>query len=313
MSIILAYVAYLFANRIGVSPVMAVVSAGLFHKRTERVIKARTRLSEQAVWDTLIFFLTGLIFIVIGLQFQTYLHKVNYLFPSTLVLLSVTAIASIVLIRLLLVSATVYLNHILRYFSRPGARAHVVWQEILISSWSGMRGLVSLALAIALPLVLPNGSAFPYRNLIIFLTIITILFTLLIQGLTLPLLVKFLRMESTDTLFAKEAVKIYRTLTKKAIKHINALESNTHICSNNAKKLVNSYYSRRLLQFKVTYETTCDTHEVGQEAEVLLSRILSYERNVLHQMRTKKRISEEIYLHILKKIDQDEVGFASYK
>ncbi len=72
MSIILAYVSYLFADRIGVSGVLAVFAAGLFHKRTERTIKARTRLSEKSVWDTLVFFLNGLIFIVIGMQFPDF-------------------------------------------------------------------------------------------------------------------------------------------------------------------------------------------------------------------------------------------------
>ena len=80
-----------------------------------------------------------------------------------------------------------------------------------------------------------------------------------------------------------------------------------------AKKLVDNYYANRLLQFKVSYETECDTHEVGHEAESLLAKILDYERKLLYKMRANEEVSEEVYIRILSKIDRDQVGFASYK
>ncbi len=86
---------------------------------------------------------------------------------------------------------------------------------MIISSWSGMRGLVSLALALALPIMLPDTTPFPYRDLIIFLIIIAILFTLPVQGLTLPYLVKLLKSEKSDGAFIKESSKIYCRLTKR--------------------------------------------------------------------------------------------------
>lgn len=313
MSLILAYVAYLFAERIGVSGVLAVVAAGLFHKRTERTIKARTRLSEKSVWDTLIFFLNGLIFIVIGMQFPTFLQKVNYLPTSELVIFSVATILVLIALRFIWVALTIYFSSHLSRFKKKSLQSKFAWGDVFISSWSGMRGLVSLALAIALPSYLAGTNPFPFRNLIILLTIIVILFTLVVQGLTLPYLIKFLGVEKSDTAMLKESTKIYRRLTKQAIQHISEMESQEHICSEAATKLVNSYYANRLLQFKVSYETECDTHEVGHEAEVLLSKILEYERNLLHEMRAQGKISEEVYIRILTKIDRDEVGFGSYK
>ena len=313
MSLILAYVAYLFADRIGVSGVLAVVTAGLFHKRTERAIKARTRLSEKSVWDTLIFFLNGLIFIVIGMQFPTYLQKVNYLPAGQLALFSAVTIVVLIGMRFLWVTMTLYISSQLSRLRKKSGRRAFSWSEVLISSWSGMRGLVSLALAIALPTYLAGVNPFPFRDLIIFLTIIVILFTLVVQGLTLPYLIKFLGAEKSDRLLLKEVNKIYHRLTKDAIQHIHDMESQKHICSEAANKLVNNYYTNRLLRFKVTYETECDTHEVGQEAELLLGKILEYERNILHNLRIKGEISEEAYIRILTKIDRDEVGFGSYK
>ena len=178
-----------------------------------------------------------------------------------------------------------------------------------------MRGLVSLALAIALPTYLSETTPFPNRDLIVFLTIITILFTLLAQGLTLPLLIKLLHAEKSDALIIKAATKIYRKITKEAVEHIGQLEigRGKHVCMVNAKKLVENYYANRLLQFKMSYETDCTDHEVWQEAEKLLAKILDYERSLLHQLSEEHRIAEEVHIRILSKIDRDEVGFASYK
>lgn len=314
MSLILAYVAYLFASRIGVSGVLAVVAAGLFHKRTEHTIKARTRLSEKSVWDTFIFFLNGLIFIIIGMQFPSFLHKVSYLPASQLALFSVIIIVILLLLRFIWVTLTTYLSTRIAKFRKSKSQStEFSWREVLISSCAGMRGLVSLALAIALPISISNTEPFPSLNLIVFLTIIVILFTLVVQGLMLPYLIKFLKLEKTDISTIKEATKIYRKLTKDAITHIGRLEETKHVCSVAAKKLVDNYYTNRLLQFKISYETECDTHEVGHEAESLLAKILDYERKLLYQMRSHGEISEEVYIRILSKIDRDQVGFASYK
>lgn len=306
MSIILAYVSFLFAERIGASGVLATVAAGLFHKRTERTIKARTRLSEKSVWDTLIFFLNGLIFIVIGMQFPKYLGKVSYLPKSQLLIFSLTTIVTLILLRFLWVIATAFL---VNYFFQRKHNHYFSLTEVVISSWSGMRGLVSLALAVALPVTLPQNISFPNRDLVIFLTIITILFTLLVQGLSLPYLVKLLKAEKSDITLIKESTKIYRKLTKEAIEHMNRLQVTKHINSKNAKELVNTYYANRLLQFKITYEAQ-DVHKVSHEAKALLTKVLNYERSRLHNLRSKGKISEEVYIRILSKIDRDEVGFS---
>lgn len=314
MSLILAYVAYLFANRIGVSSVLAVVAAGLFHKRTERTIKAKTRLSEKSVWDTLIFFLNGLIFIVIGMQFPMSLVKVNYLPVSSLILFSIIIIVTLILLRFVWVTFTAFLSSLLARLRKrkkiPGAKFS--WREVLISSWAGMRGLVSLALAIALPVSLSAIQPFPYRDLIIFLTIVTILFTLIIQGLTLPYLIKFLNAEKSDMATFKKVTKFYRRLTEEAIEQIDELIDPKDPSSIAAKKLVDNYYKNRLFRFKIPYESESDSREVIHTAEKLLAKMLGHERKLLHQMRTDSEISEEIYMRILSKIDRDEVGFSSY-
>ena len=311
MSIILAYVAYLFADRIGVSGVLATVTAGLYHKSTERAIRARTRLSEKSVWDTMIFFLNGLIFIVIGMQFPSFLRKVSSIPLSSLVFFSGVTIVTLVMLRFVWVALTAIFKQWLS--STPKKRENLFsWSEVTISSWSGMRGLVSLALAIALPEVLSTNIPLPYRNLIIFLTIITILFTVLVQGLTLPILVKLSKLERSDAITIKEANKVYRRLTTDSIAHMERIDKTEHEYSEEAKQLVNNYYKNRLSYFSIEYETADQLQGIGLEAEKLLTTILEYERNLLHTLRQNKQISEEVHMRILSKIDRDEVGFNSY-
>jgi len=312
MSLILAYVAYMFADRVGVSGVLAVVTAGLYHKKTERKIEARTRLSEKTVWDTLIFFLNGILFISIGVQFPTYLKKVSYLPTFDLILFSFITILALLLLRLAWVSLTTYIPYL--FTQRKGSeKPSFPYKKVLIVSWSGMRGLVSLALATALPEMLSTTEVFPFRNLIVFLTLMTILFTLIVQGLTLPLLIKSLGAGKDDRKELRKITDIYRKLTKKAIDNMHSMIDLDNKYSPAAKKLVGNYYANRLIQFTATYETNMDVHEVGNEAESLLAKILQYERDELLKMLKKEKISDEIYIRILRKLDRDQVGFASYR
>ena len=173
-----------------------------------------------------------------------------------------------------------------------------------------MRGLVSLALAIALPTIISETRIFPYRNLIIFLTLMTILFTLLVQGLTLPLLIRYLKAGKDSKRELRRISSIHQKLTKKAIDNMKNIEGNY---STAAKKLVKNYYGNRLLQFTMDYETEVDAHVIGSEASALLNKILQYERNELSKMLKKQKISDEVFMRVLRKIDRDEVGFASYR
>jgi len=312
MSLILAYVAYMFADRVGVSGVLAVVAAGLFHKKTEQKIEARTRLSEKTVWDTLIFFLNGILFITIGIQFPSYLKKVAYLPTVDLILFSFITILALLLLRLTWVALTTYIPYLFVH-EKNKEKPEFPYKKVFIISWSGMRGLVSLALAIALPELLSATQAFPFRNLIIFLTFMTILFTLIVQGLTLPFLIKILDAGKDDRRELRRITNIYQKLTKKAIENMSSMDNLEHKYSPIAKKLVENYYANRLIQFTANYEAKTDVHEVGAEAESLLGKILQYERDELLKMRNKEKISQEIYIRILRKLDRDEVGFASYR
>jgi monovalent cation/hydrogen antiporter len=301
MSLILAYVAYWFAEKVGASGVLAVVAAGLYHKKTERSVSAGIRLAEKTVWDTLIFFLNGLIFMSIGSEFSLYLHSVNDLPLSKLLLFSMATLMSLFLLRLIWVPITIAIDQY-RWQRRTGRRESlsIPWKKSLIVSWAGMRGLVSLALATALPTLPVVVAQLPGRDLIVFLTIITILFTLLVQGLTLQPLIKRLGISKNHEVELKKMHDIYQQLTEKALHHINTGEMlPAHDFADHAKEMMKTHYKNRL------------HHPLPDES--LLMRMLQFERDLLAKMREEGEISEEVYLKILLKLDRDEVSFSSYK
>ncbi len=313
MSLILAYVSYIVAEKFQVSGVLAVVAAGLFHRHTERHVHARTRLKEKSAWDTYIFFLNGLVFTVIGLQFPLYLKKVSYLPLTQLILFPLATISIIILLRFVWTAGTQYLSMKIAILTKRKKTQHQTfsWRDIIISTWSGMRGIVSLALALALPLQLSQTNAFPNRELIIFLTIITILFTLIVQGLTLPWLVRKLKVEKDDDKALHETTTVFKQLTKLAIEYVAHAHDKTFVCSKEAKRMVDEYYASRLLQFRLAKDSKHEQHELNRAAEKLLTKSLEYERQTLHKMLAQGKVSEEAYARILSKLDREEVGFAA--
>ncbi len=196
------FVTYLIAEDIHVSGVIAVVTLGLTIARfSNKVFSDHLKKRSKSIWDIIIFMLNGLIFILIGLQLPIVLRNISkqQLLPYIGYAFIITIIA------LVLRMSRVFFQKInlQRSFKKGGRRkveptALLNFKDSLIISWSGMRGIVSLAIAIALPERLANGHPFPERSEIIFISIMVVLFTIIGQGLTLPWLVKRLRVLSPD-------------------------------------------------------------------------------------------------------------------
>jgi Na+/H+ antiporter len=187
------FVTYLIAEDLHVSGVIAVVVLGLSIARfSNKVFPADLKRQSKSFWDIIIFLLNGLIFILIGLQFPLVIKSIDksQVWPYVGYAFAITIIA------LALRMARVFLQRInLQRAFQTGKHkitedALLDFKSSLIISWSGMRGIVSLAIAIGLPTTLADGSPFPQRNAIIFISVVVVLFTLIGQGLTLPWLVK---------------------------------------------------------------------------------------------------------------------------
>lgn len=200
-TLLMPFVTYLIAEELHVSGVIAVVMLGIGMSRfSNMVFPDDLKQQSRAIWDIIIFLLNGLIFILIGLEFPHVVKSID----SDLILPYIGYAFIITIAALVLRMARVFLQRVnlLRAF-QSGKRmikeeALISFQDSIIISWSGMRGIVSLAIAIGLPVMLDNGQPFPQRNAVIFISVVVVLFTLIGQGLTLPWIVKQLKGRNID-------------------------------------------------------------------------------------------------------------------
>jgi CPA1 family monovalent cation:H+ antiporter len=201
--LLMPLVAYLMAEELHVSGVIAVVTLGLGVARiSNKVFPEKLKQESKTIWDVIIFLLNGLIFIILGLALP---RVAKYIDNSQF--LPYTGYAFIIwLVALVLRTARVFLQQVnlQRAFKYKKGRiteqALLDFKTSLIISWSGMRGIVSLAIAIGLPMALQDGSPFPERSGIIYISVVVVLLTLIGQGLTLPWLVKRLAAPAPPTL-----------------------------------------------------------------------------------------------------------------
>ncbi len=193
VSILVPYAAYLTAEAIHASGVLAVVAAGLYlGRKSSKFFSPGVRIQIQAVWNSLTFILNGFVFVLIGLQLPGVLAGVSELSAGRIVLYGALFRMFLILLRLFWTFPGAYAAYFIRTHllhqneKRPDPR------QIFIIGWTGMRGVIALAAAMSLPETVADGSPFPHRDLIVFLTFTVILATLVFQGLTLPPLIRLL-------------------------------------------------------------------------------------------------------------------------
>jgi len=193
------YVAYIIAESLHVSGVLAVVAAGLVRGRfAPEIVSAEMRIIARSVWMLLVFLLNSLVFMLIGIQLSNITGRLAGESLTELIMTAVVVSAVAILVRFAWIYPGAWLSRTIgnlmgKMGSLRGPEAALPEKELLIMSWCGMRGIVSLAAALALPLALPDGTPFPQRDMIVFLTFAVIAATLVLQGLTLGPLIRWLK------------------------------------------------------------------------------------------------------------------------
>ncbi|GHN02844.1 Na+/H+ antiporter [Cytophagales bacterium WSM2-2] len=302
LTFIAPYTAYLLAEQIHVSGVLSVVSCGLFLSwNSSKIFKHQSRLSSYSVWETVIFILNGLIFILIGLQLPVVLkHIKDHSFATLLLYGSIISVATIVL-RIIWVYPGAYIP---RWFSkkirerepRPDMRS------VTVVAWSGMRGVVSLAAALALPLTV-NNHPFPHRDLIIFLTFSVIFATLVIQGISLPKLVKWLGIKPGDDELREEQEARMKIVTR-VIEHI---EENYSIgVSDEVLNQIKTKYEIRVQRIRKGEATGKISEEQVNDFLRVQQEIIKVERAMLNDLHREAKISEEALRKIEYELDLEE-------
>ena len=208
LSLLTPYMMYIVAEEAESSGVLAVVAGGLFLSvRRFSFLSSSSRLRGVNVWESIAFLLNGLVFMLIGLELSEITQGLGSI--SITLAIGYGLLISFVLIATRMLSAymAVIVTLIARNFIEVADAHHPGYRAPVLIGWSGMRGVVSLAAALSLPGLLPDGTPFPQRNLILFITFLVILSTLLLQGLTLPFVIKKVGMEELD--YSEPEEKVY--------------------------------------------------------------------------------------------------------
>jgi Na+/H+ antiporter len=223
LTFIAPYLMYIGAEHFHYSGVLATVSGGLFLSyRSSEIFSYNSRMQSQYVWETVVFLLNGIVFILIGLQLPDIIEGLGKNSIGEAVTYAVVISVVTILIRILWVFPSTYLPHILSKTIREN-EARPPWQTVFIVGWSGMRGVVSLASGLAVPLTLTNGTTvFPQRDLILFITFVVILFTLVLQGLSLPYLIKWLNITDDGVNEEEQEIAIRLRLATASLGHMQS-------------------------------------------------------------------------------------------
>jgi CPA1 family monovalent cation:H+ antiporter len=304
VSLLTPFVAYLLAERLaGVSGVLAVVTAGLYLGwRTPEILSYRTRLQAGPVWEMVEFLLNGFVFILIGLQLPEVLSGLpesDYSFGKLVGYALIISLAVIV-IRMLWVFPAAYLPRLLFKKIRD-KDPYPNWRHVTIIGWTGMRGVVSLAAALALK------EDFPGRDLILFLTFVVIFATLVLQGLSLPWLIRRLGIKD-DGSARKEELEARLKANRAALNHLKKIaESNP--AKADALERLRVEYEDHIRQVEGDEPKNAGTplRLFSSEYERLSHEALQEERKTILQLRNESVISDEVLRRIQRDIDLAEI------
>jgi monovalent cation/hydrogen antiporter len=299
ISILSGYFAYLPAHALDVSGVLAAVTVGVYMGwHTPELTTSQTRLQGQAVWEIVFLGLNAVLFALVGLQLPAILDELSAA-RSTGELLGYAALvtAVVVLVRFAWVVVAAYMPRMMRADGSPP------WKGAVVLSWSGMRGAVSLAAALALPLTTDTDAAFPNRDLIVFLTFGVILGTLVVQGLTLPGLIRWLDLED-DRLAEKEEAKARIRAAEAALERLDELVGEDWVNPDTAERLRGLYGFRRD-RFRSRFDPESDgaIEDQSLSYQRLRRELLEAERQELRRLRLDGRIDDDVVRRVQRDLD----------
>jgi Na+/H+ antiporter len=306
LSIFVPYATYLTANRMNASGVLAVIACGLFlSRKSSEFFSSTVRLQAFAVWDSLTFILNGLVFVLIGLQLPYVLAGIHEYSIRQLLLYGAIFSVFVILLRMSWIFPGTYIARFVRSSIFHQKRVFPRARAILIAGWTGMRGAVSLAAAIALPQMLGNGQPFAQRNLIIFLTFSVIFVTLVLQGLTLPPLVRALGFASTPERNEEEE-SARRQMIQTALAYLRtSREAHEDEFAAVYDDLENHYGHRLHALSGEETEQPADSANHRKHTE-LVRELLAVERQTAVRLRNENRINDDTLRQLEHELDLRE-------
>jgi CPA1 family monovalent cation:H+ antiporter len=309
LTLVAPYLAYIAAESLHASGVLSTVACGLYlgHKRS-RALSTQARLESAAVWNTLEFVLNGLVFVLIGLQLPHILAGIRDLSLPALLLYGALLTLVLIALRVTWVFAESWISRGIRQLVKRPTPA-LPAKERFIVGWTGMRGVIALAAAFSLPEVLKDGSVFPQRNVLLFLTFCVILATLVAQGLSLPLLIRKLGMASSAADYEENEAR--RRMLSAAINQIRDLRSLANPLEVEALSDLLHHYRQRLEEAASTSTTERLNGANYEQYRRLSNQLRAVERSTILRMRDQNTINDEVLRTLERELDLLDSGFVS--
>lgn len=301
LTIVTPYIMYIAAEEMHSSGVLSVVSGGLFlsHRRLD-FLNSASRLAGTNVWEGLVFVLNGLVFLLIGLELPAITAGLSDISISTAIGYGLLITLVLILGRFLAAYGAVLVTMIMRNFITVADSRYTGLKAPMVLAWAGMRGVVSLAAALSIPTYLNDGTEFPQRNLILFITFIVILSTLLLQGLTLPFLIKKFKLPDFGDYISEEEAdhSIKVGLAKHALEYVN---------KNHLEQLNTSSFLQQTAERWKNHANEEIELSIPAELRSIYLQVLEQQRQwLISHNKQNKQIDEEVIRKYLLQIDLEE-------
>jgi CPA1 family monovalent cation:H+ antiporter len=296
-----AYAAYVPAEHLDLSAVLAAVTVGCYVGwQAPRIASPATRLQGFGMWELLQFLLNAFLFVLIGLQLPTVMEALDHYDPWTLAGYACAVSLAVVLTRIVWANTVVYLVRALDRRAVQRTR-RVGWRFRFVNAWAGMRGAVSLAAALALP------GDFPQRDLLIFLTFSVIFVTLVLQGLTLPPLIKRLGVLDDGEEEEREDLKARLLATKAALRRIEELREEEWTRDDTLERMHGMYeYRKRRLAARAGRIEDDGFEDRSFAYQTVVREVLEAQRAEIVRLRNAGTISNEVMHRIERELDLED-------
>jgi hypothetical protein len=265
-------------------------------------ISSGARLQARQLWDWLVFVLEGLSFVLVGVQLRTVVDGIEGRSPADLALAAAAVNLVVIAVRMALVFPASWLP---RLSARLRERdPYPGWRYLTVIGWAGMRGVVTLALALAIPTEVAGGGPFPDRNLVVFLAFSVIVVTLVGEGLTLPLLIRRLGLTADDDGPAGDGRKALARLSEVALDHLDAIDPETDGVPAELVERLRERYRARLAHLGQQGED--GQPDDSRAYASLVSDLLGAQREELRRLRERGRVTPEVARRLAHDLDVEE-------
>jgi CPA1 family monovalent cation:H+ antiporter len=301
LSLLTPYIIYLAAEEVHCSGVLAVVTCGLLlSNNRHRFLNSKSRLQGINVWESFCFILNGLVFMLIGLDLPQITRGLEGVSLFSAIVYGVIITIVLMVSRILSSYGAVFVTRIARNFIPVADGENPGITTPFILGWTGMRGVVSLAAALSIPVYLNNGNGFPQRNLILFITFIVILLTLVIQGLTLPYFIR--KINLSDIYDPTPREEVYNAVRKELAEYaINYLKTNY------SDQVESNPSLQHLIKKWEQHSNGIDDESIGEDLKVIYLDLLNQQRHWLrHKNKEDQTLDESIIRRQMHYLDIEE-------